>query len=307
MTASTVMKLLLINKKDHQVRLFTLALAVMALPVAAALPQYNLYLADLSKDLSVSNSIKINDTATYINQPAFSGDGNSLFFTLEQGGDAAVQTDIGVYVIADKKQDVLTKTALSEYSPTLLPDGSGVSVVVVEADQTQRLWKVDWQGNSSLLKTEPKGVGYHAWGPHQDLLLFILGDQEDNHTVRYLDKNGKLTTLATGVGRALSWQPGTEKGYYTQARQDQLYLSFYDVKTTTVTATELALPAGGQDLVWWSADRLLVSAGTKIYQWKATGKQDWTLWLDLSKDCGTEISRFALNKERSRLAFVCKL
>lgn len=287
-------------------RLLSLALAVMALPAAAALPQYNLYLTDLSKDLSVSNSIKINETATYINQPAFSGDGKSLFFTLEQSKDAAVQTDIGRYHIADKKQDVLTKTALSEYSPTLLPDGSGVSVVVVEADQTQRLWKVDWQGNTSMLKADPKGVGYHAWGVDQDLLLFILGDKEDNHTVRYLDKGGKLTTLATGVGRALSWQPGTQKGYFTEAKDNQLYLSFYDVQMKTATATELALPAGGQDLVWWSADTLLVSAGTKIYQWQATGKQDWTLWLDLSKECGTEVSRFALNKKRTQLAFVCK-
>lgn len=288
-------------------RLLSVALAVMVWPVAAALPQYNLYLTDLSKDLSVSNSVKINNTTTYINQPAFSTDGKSLFFTLEQGLGTAVQTDIGRYHIADKTQDLLTKTALSEYSPTLLPDGSGVSVVVVEADQTQRLWKVDWQGNASVLNANPKGVGYHAWGPDQDLLLFILGDQENNHTVRYLDKNGELTTLATGVGRALSWQPGTQKGFFTEVKQQQLYLSFYDVKTKTTTQTELALPAGGQDLVWWSADTLLVSAGSKIYQWQSSGSQGWSLWLDLSKDCGTEISRFALNKERSQLAFVCKV
>lgn len=287
-------------------RLLSLALAAMVFPLAAALPQYNLYLTDLSKDLSVSNQVKINETPTYINQPAFSMDGKSLFFTLEQGKDAAVQTDIGLYVITDKKQQLLTKTSLSEYSPTVLPDGSGLSLVVVEADQTQRLWTVDWQGNTSLLKAEPKGVGYHAWGPNQDLLLFILGDQEDNHTVRYLDKDGKLTILATGVGRALSWQPGTQKGYYTQAKHAQLYLSSYDVKTKANTQTELALPAGGQDLVWWSEDLLLVSAGTKIYQWQAQGKQEWNLWLDLSKECGTEVSRFALNKERSQLAFVCK-
>lgn len=288
-------------------RLLSVALAVMVWPVAAALPQYNLYLTDLSKDLSVSNSVKINNTATYINQPAFSADGKSLFFTLEQGLSTAAQTDIGRYHIADKIQDLLTKTALSEYSPTLLPDGSGVSVVVVEADQTQRLWKVDWQGNASVLNANPKGVGYHSWGPDQDLLLFILGDQENNHTVRYLDKNGELTTLATGVGRALSWQPGTQKGFFTEVKQQQLYLSFYDVKTKTTTQTELALPAGGQDLVWWSADTLLVSAGSKIYQWQPSGSQGWSLWLDLSKDCGTEISRFALNKERSQLAFVCKV
>lgn len=287
-------------------RLLALALTVMALPVAAALPQYNLYLTDLSKDLSFSNTIKINETPAYINQPAFSSDGKSLFYTLEQGRDAAAQTDIALYSIAQKRQQLLNKTALSEYSPTVLPDGSGVSVVVVEADQTQRLWKLDWQGNSGLLKTEPKGVGYHAWGPDQDLLLFILGDKEDNHTVRYLDKEGKLTTLATGVGRALSWQPGTQKGFYTQTKQQQLYLSSYDVKSKTNTSTELALPTGGQDLVWWSEDTLLVSAGSKIYQWQTSGQQSWTLWLDLSKDCNTEVSRFALNKERSQLAFVCK-
>jgi hypothetical protein len=300
------MELLLSNNKDYQVRLVSLALAAMALPVAAALPQYNLYLADLEKDLSVSNAIKINKTPTYINQPAFSQDSKSLFFTLEQGKDQSVQTDIARYDIADRKQQALTNTALSEYSPTLLPDGSGVSVVVVEADQTQRLWQVDAQGQTSVLKVEPKGVGYHAWGSNQDLLLFILGDKEDNHTVRYLDKDGKLTTLATNVGRALSWQPGTQKGFYTEIKQQQLYVSFYDVKTKSSTQTPLALPAGGQDLVWWSEDTLLVSAGTKIYQWQVKAKQEWTLWADLSKQCGTEISRFALNKQRSQLAFVCK-
>lgn len=287
-------------------RLLSLALTVMALPVAAALPQYNLYLADLNNDLSVTNAIKINETPTYVNQPAFSQDSKSLFFTLEQGKDQAVQTDIARYDIADRKQQALTNTALSEYSPTLLPDGSGVSVVVVEADQTQRLWKVDAQGQTSVLKVEPKAVGYHAWGPDQDLLLFILGDKEDNHTVRYLDKAGKLTTLATNVGRALSWQPGSQKAYYTEVKQGQLYLSLYDVKTKTPTQTTLALPAGGQDFVWWSEDTLLVSAGTKIYQWQVTAKQGWTLWLDLSKNCGTEVSRFALNRQRSQLAFVCK-
>lgn len=299
-------------------RLFSVALAITVLPAFAALPQYDLYLADLSKDVSVSNLVKVNTDPAYINQPTFSEDGSSLFFTLEQGKEAAVQTDIATYTIADKKQQLLTKTALSEYSPTLRPDGAGLSVVVVEADQSQRLWAVDWQGNASLLKQQPKGVGYHAWGADQDLLLFILGDKDDNHTVRYLDKSGQLSTIATGVGRALSWQPDTRQGFFTILRNNQLFLSFIDVPNKQQYQTALALPAGGQDLLWWSADTLLVSAGTKIYQWQTQGKQGaalnelaktqgWSLWLDLSKNCGTEISRFALNKQRSQLAFVCKV
>ncbi len=287
-------------------RLLCIALAVMALPVAADLPRYDLYLTDVAKNLSLSSTTKINKTPTYINQPAFSPDGKTLYFTLQQGKDASLQTEVGRYQIVSQHQDVLTHTVLSEYSPTILPDGSGLSVVVVEADQTQRLWKVDWQGNSSLLKTEPKGVGYHAWGPEQDLLLFVLGDQADNHTVRYLDKEGQLSTLATGVGRALSWQPASSKGFYTKTEQQQLLLNYYDTQTKTTVATGLKLPAGGQDLVWWSEQVLLVSAGTKIYQWQVAGPQSWTLWLDLSSHCATEVSRFALNPERSQLAFVCK-
>lgn len=298
-------------------RLLSVALAMMTLPTLAALPQYDLYLSDLSKDISVSSTVKVNSAPAYINQPAFSADGSRLFFTLEQGKETAVQTDISTYVIADKKQQLLTKTTLSEYSPTLLPDGTGLSVVVVEADQTQRLWAVDWQGNSRLFKPQPKGVGYHAWGPDQDLLLFILGDKDDNHTVRYLDKSGQLSTIATGVGRALNWQPGTQQGFFTILRNNQLFVSFIDVPNKQQYQTALALPAAGQDLQWWSADTLLVSAGTKIYQWQTQGKQGaalnelaktqgWSLWLDLSKECSTEISRFALNKDRSQLAFVCK-
>lgn len=287
-------------------RLFSIALAVMALPTVAALPQYHLYLADISKNSSLSNKVKINSIPTYINQPTFSADGKTLFYTLEQGKDNSLQTDISAYPIAAKQPQLLTSTALSEYSPTLMPDGSGLSVVVVEADQTQRLWAVDWQGHTTLLKSEPKGVGYHAWGPAEDLLLFILGDKADNHTVRYLNKDGKLKTLATGVGRALSWQPGTHKGYFTQVRQQQLYLSFYDVTTDSIGQTGVALPENGQDVVWWSKDIVLASAGTSIYQWDTSAKQGWTVWLDLSKDCPTEVSRFALNADRSQLAFVCK-
>ena len=70
----------------------------------------------------------------------FEADGRGIVFTR---GDSASRTDIVRYDLATAKVAPVKETAESEYSATPMPDGRGYSVIRVELDGIQRLWRLD--------------------------------------------------------------------------------------------------------------------------------------------------------------------
>src|SRR5436189_4442082 len=87
---------------------------------------------------AVTRAANITRSPGYDNQPSFTPDGAAIFFTSNRGGS---QTDIFRYDIASGATSRITSTPEGEYSPTVTPDGAHISVVRVEADGTQRLWR----------------------------------------------------------------------------------------------------------------------------------------------------------------------
>lgn len=268
-----------------------------------AAPQFDIYLADLHQQ-KISHVKKVNNNSGYQNQPAFSSDGRFLYWTSEQKNGDASQMDIASLELSTGKTGLYRATTLSEFSPTVLPDAA-LSAVVVEADGTQRLWRIPAQGEAKALFAEPKDVGYHAWGPQGDLLLFILGKDEADHQIAYRSSTGELKTLAKNIGRALAWRPGSQQGYFTEKQGDRLSLSWFDTGSNTLKSKQLLLPQAGQDLRWLNTNTLLVSAGSSIYSWQP-GANSWQLWLDLSKSCNGSVSRFSISPDQQKLAFVCQ-
>ena len=132
-------------------------MCLRALLVAAALtgqaapspPDTEVFLASLSvRDgkIEIGKPINISNSPGYDNQPAFTPDGQSVLFTSVRGGrkpdpanSAATGSDIYRYEIATERLSQVTNTPEAEYSPTVTPDGSHISVIRVEADGTQRL------------------------------------------------------------------------------------------------------------------------------------------------------------------------
>lgn len=284
--------------------LFISTLAVVNLVQAqTAAPQFDIYLADFHQQ-KISNIKKVNHKTGYQNQPAFSSDGRFLYWTSEQKNTDSSQMDIARLEISTGESDLYRSTPLSEFSPTVLPDGA-LSAVVVEADGTQRLWRIPAQGEAKALFAEPSGVGYHAWGPQGDLLLFILGKDEADHQIAYRNNKNEIKTLAKNIGRALAWRPDSSEAYFTEKQGDRLSLSWYDSGSKTLKSKQLLLPETGQDLRWLNQQRLLVSAGSRIYSWQP-GTSDWQVWLDLSQHCQGSVSRFSISHKQHKLAFVCQ-
>ena len=128
--------------------------------------------ANQGGQMKLGQPIKITNWVGYNNQPSFLLDGQSVLYTSIR----EKQADIYRYDIRSSATTQITNTPESEYSPTLMPDGKSISVVRVEADLTQRLWRFPLAGGPpSLILERIKPVGYHLWIDDHTLALFILG------------------------------------------------------------------------------------------------------------------------------------
>lgn len=289
--------------------LTSVALCALSWQVLAA-PQYQIqYLQyePAERGMQVAKVLGVIDQPGYQNQPAFSHDGSRLLWTA-QAGEGPMATDIHWLLLSEGGQgQALRKTPFGEFSPTPLPQQpQQYSVVRVEADGTQRLWQLS-SDSEKLLYPELKGVGYHVWGADQDLLLFLLEDASGPNRAVYRDKDGELTTLAGHIGRALVYQPTTDRFFFTAPRPGQpadspLWLWRYQAGSKAAEAL-VPMPANGQDLAMTNQGVLLVSSGHYVLQLQG---DHWLPWLDLSKQCDGKVSRFKLNPIEPVLAFVCE-
>ena len=203
--------------------------------------------------------INISNSPGYDNQPSFLPDSSAVLFSSNRDGK---QTDIYRYDIASKALTQVTKTAEAEYSPVVTPDGKGFSVIRVEADGAQRLWRFDLDGaNPRLVLENIKPVGYHAWMDATHLALFVLGAQGQPATLQIADTTtGRAEIVATGIGRSILIRPGAGTVSFITTGQDR-WVKEWDPRTKQIA--EVVRPVdNSQDAAWTSRNTLLMASGT---------------------------------------------
>ena len=261
----------------------------------------DIWLADLERRdgrLVMSPPREAIHRAGYDNQPYFTPDGRGFWFTAldEHSG----QTEIFLYRTGGPFEQVTQSAPESEYSPTPIPDGSGISVVRVEADSTQRLWKIPFDGSeAAVLLPDLAPVGYHAWVDASTLALFVLGDPP---TLRVADLGGgPARVVAEGIGRSIRTIPGaTAVSFVTAAADSTTWLNRYDLDGTV---TPLVETIGNGDLHAWTPDgTVLMASGSEIHAW-TPGDAGWTLVADLSEH-NVRVTRLAVSPDGSQIALV---
>src|SRR6185503_7086594 len=107
----------------------------------------------------------------------------------------------------------LTRTPESEYSAAASPDGKSFTVVRVERDSTQRLWRFPKDNSEpSIVLRDIKPVGYFAWLDTATLALFVLGTPS---TLQIADtRTGVGRVVTTNIGRSLQRVPGGRRASY---------------------------------------------------------------------------------------------
>jgi len=266
-----------------------------AAPPPQAPPATEIYLTSLSADgasIAAAAPINISNNPGYDNQPSFLPDGSAVLFTSNRDGK---QTDIFRYDVGSQSSTQLTRTAESEYSPLVTPDGKGFSVIRVEADGTQRLWRFDLDGsNPQLVLENVKPVGYHVWIDATHLALFVLGGQGQPSTLQIADTaSGRAETIDSGIGRSLLRRPRTGTiSYVSKPAGGRWVVKELDPKTRQSSViVETADPAS-EDCAWDAAGRLIMASGSRLFIWgPAAGA--WRELGDLSTQVG-RITRLAV-------------
>jgi hypothetical protein len=275
---------------------------VPAASPAAALPTTDIYLFDLTErggEVRVGAGVNITDRAGYDNQPAFSSDGRSVLYTSIHE-DA--QADIYRYDIARRSVQRVTHTPESEYSPTPTPDGRGISVVRVEMDSTQRLWRFDANGRNPRLVLEAvRPVGYHAWGDANTLALFVLGTPP---TFQLADtRTGRAQVVAEDIGRSLHRVPNRRAISFIHKQADgEWWIRSLDLATRQVTPIARTL-LEVEDYAWTPAGSLLMGRESVLYRWNTEAEEWWEV-ADLEAAGVRGITRLAVSPRGDRLAVV---
>jgi len=214
------------------------------------------------------------------------------------------QADIYRYDIRDGHTSRLTETPESEFSPTLTPSGLFISVVRVEGDSTQRLWKFPLSGfgRMSLVLENIKPVGYHTWIDDNTLALFVLGKP---NTLQIVDAcTEKAEVSAENIGRTTRRLPQQNKLSFVQKASDQEWIiKTFDLATRQITSLIKTLP-GSEEYAWTPSGILLAAKDSKLFAWKPDTDKDWKEVGDFSKTGLKGITRIAMTNDGRRMAIV---
>jgi dipeptidyl aminopeptidase/acylaminoacyl peptidase len=281
-------------------------------PAPQAPPPTDVFLLNLSIDRfpligPAARAINISNSPGYDNQPSFTPDSKSVLFTSNRDGK---QTDTYRYDVETKALTQLTHTAESEYSPLVTPDGKTFSVIRVEADNAQRLWRFDMNGsNPRLVLENVKPVGYHAWIDATHIALFVLGAEGQPATLQVAEtSSGTAKVVATNIGRSLQVRPRTKTLTFVSKASRPWTIKELDPATGTITDLAPALD-GSEDFTWgnrFGAERMFMARDAKVFV-HVTSANDAT-WQETGDIAGVaSITRLAVRPEgQPALAFVAE-
>ena len=255
----------------------------------------------------VQPPINLTRRAGYDNQPSFDARGRMLFYTrrapnaLLRDSVRDVQTDIWKYALDGSDHSPATVTAESEYSAQVTPDGAALTVIRVERDSAQHLWRMPLTagGTAARLVGTVKPVGYYAWVGSQ-VAMFVLGAPA---TLQIVDTaSGRRDTIARDIGRGVKRVPGTSRVTFVQKVGAQWFLDEVDMTTRAVTRLVATLP-NVEEYTWVDSMTVLAASGTTVRTW-TRGQAGWTVAADLAFAPLTNISRVTIDPTGNWLAFV---
>lgn len=262
-----------------------------------------IYLLDFSMigDKAIISRVRnISNNPGYDNQPSFAAGGKSLLYAASRNG----QTDIMRYDIADSSKHWITTTAGSEYSPTEMQDGMGISAVKLDKNGYQRLWKFSSNGSDSSLIHPDLKIGYHLWLENQKLVCFVL-DNDTSNSLNIVDLATKQRQLIwSKPGRCIKMIPNQNAfSFVDKTDTAQWHIKSYDIQTGQ-TKKIITTPKGSEDYCWTAAGNLLTAQGSRIYWYNPGQHAGWVPVADLNGYGIKKISRMAINNQLTQLAIV---
>lgn len=232
----------------------------------------------------------------YNNQPSFFNN-NDLYLTVQTPADTT-QTDVYLLNLDKGTKTRVTRTAESEFSPTLMPDIYYFSAVRIEADEngTQRLWQfpVDRMEKGRPVLPNMRNVGYHTWISRYFVALFIVGSP--NLLVIADTRDGSWKRVTTDIGRCMQKLPNNNLAFLHKESERRWTIQELNVLENTFKPLAPAL-MGSEDFVVLPNGTLLSGQGSKLYSFRPGKSQEWTEIADLRNYGIKRITRLALSAD----------
>jgi hypothetical protein len=271
-----------------------------AQPTAVAGPDVFLVpLSSASGMLKAGVPANLTRRVGYDNQASFSASSRELFYTSNRGDG---QTDIYRYDFSTGLAVPARATKPeSEYSAFPIDSGKALAVIRVEADSTQRLWRMPLDGSAaSVMFPDLKPVGYFAQADDSTWAMFVLGNPATLH-VATVGRPGS-TIVARNIGRSLHRIPATKHVSFVQKGADAWFVMELDPITRRIDTLVKTLPRA-EDLAWVDSATVVMGQGTKLFVWRR-GSAAWTELADFAFAHVSGITRLAVSPNRQWLAMV---
>ncbi len=235
----------------------------------------------------------------YDNQPSFAPDSRSVLFTSNRGDG---QSDIYRYDLSTGLVLPPRKTVVeSEYSAMTTRDGKAMTVIRVEADSTQRLWRIPFDDAApSVMFPDIKPVGYFAQADDSTWALFVLGSPATLQVARTGRAGGEI--VARNIGRSLHRIPGTARVSYVQKGTGAWYIMSLDPATNRIDTLTRTLERS-EDMAWRDSTTIVAGQGSKLFTWRR-GETAWTQIADYAYANISGITRVAVSPNGAWLALV---
>ena len=236
----------------------------------------------------------------YDNQPKFSEDGKTIYFTRGISANGKSQTDVMAYDFESKRlSNISNSIDSSEYSPTPYQDDYLTIIGVADSNGKQYLNQLAIDsGAQKTFTTAIEPIGYHAWLNDKEAAVFVLGDVITLQ-VLHTDANRKPMVLAENIGRSFH-RMAENKVSYTIEEEGKHRIYILDGNHES-HYTGIALPEGVQDYVWLNDKEVIFGHDSKLYRVSAGSKEDIA---DLASMNINGISRLAIDRDNGRLAIV---
>lgn len=270
--------------------------------VLAQLPETDVWLFQLDKKSQITGSLNITNRPGYDNQPSFSSDGKSIYYTSIREDK---QADIYHYSVKSKKTKQLTKTSESEYSPVESTVNNGLSVVTVLKDSSQvvqLLSPKSYTAVSTSLSTNVDSVGYYLFLNSDTVLYYKLTQP---HSLRYhvisTQNDGFLCELPCRTFKTI------KRTQFVYGIKDSISTSYFIYDTQLQKALLFARSGKVNEDIWWhSKHGLLISEGATILKFMPETKA-WQVLYDLGVYGVKKITRFAFDPKDHYLVIVNNL
>ena len=244
----------------------------------------------------------------YNNQPHFMTD-DELYITVQMSNDTS-QTDIYSLNVTEETLTRVTKTAESEFSPTLVPvyddDATSASFSCVRVEQdaarSQRLWEfpLDRSNRGTPAFKTIRGVGYYQWINSQKAALFILGAP---HQLVVADtRSEQAVNVVNNIGRSLQKVGRSEVAYVDKTNAQQWMIRKLDIRFYRTEEVIPTLP-GSEDFVVLPDGTYLMGSYNKLFKFHPKKDNGWLEIADFSYYGYDKITRLAVADTKIAIVF----